>query len=133
MNTKKVIAAVVLALFTIPAFASAYTYDSGDYGGKLGETLVEGHTVFAVIDNTLCLDDYGDQANETVVDCPDSDDAQFDVSYDVRANVTIQRLGTAVAVLVRQRVKPFYPMPVTPQCDVNRDIVTTILYENPGV
>ena len=131
MNTKKVIAAVVLALFTVPAFASAYTYSASDYP-RATETLVEGHTVFAVIQATLCIGDYG-ETTEYVASCSYPGDSDFDVSWDVRANVTVQRLGTAVAVLVRDRVKPYTPPPVAPECSNNRDVVATLFYENPGV
>jgi len=128
MNTKKLIAAIVLGLFTVPAFASAYTYSPSHYP-RATETLVEGHTVFAVVQATICTDPDTDER----IPCPGGSTTDFDISYDVRANVTLQRLGTAVAVLVRDRVKEVTPAPIPPNCATNRDIVVTILYENPGV
>src|SRR5687768_523529 len=135
MNTKKVIVAIVLALFTVPAFASAYTYSASDYP-RATETLVEGHTVFAVIDACLLITNMGEVGtnpdnttydNETAQDCSDieASGSDFDLSYDVRANVTVQRLGTAVAVLVRDYVKEYVPPPGATNCLTNRDVVST--------
>lgn len=94
------------------------------------ETLVEGHTVFAVLDEEYCYAE-SDPVNETV--CPgDISTGDHSESLDVRANVTVQRLGTAVAVLVRDRAKA-YVAPPPSGCARNGDVVSTLLYENPGV
>ncbi|HLE96236.1 MAG TPA: hypothetical protein VI997_02605, partial [Candidatus Thermoplasmatota archaeon] len=128
MNFKKLTIAATVGLLVVPAFASAYTYKTGDYGGRT-ETLVEGHTVFAVVQATICIDTETDESKG----CPGGTNSDFDVSYDVRANMTVQRMGAAVAVLVRDRVKEVSAAPMNPKCATNRDLVVTLFYENPGV
>ena len=129
MLTPRSVAVLVAATFVLPSVYAAYVYSPGQYPSAR-ETVVEGHTVYAVISAELCVRPPDDQ---TIVGCGVSTNRRTsERSEDKRYNVTVQRLGTAVAVLVRDRVKEVQPPPSV-RCATNRDLVVSLLLENPGV
>jgi len=125
---------VLAVVLTLPvAFAASKTYDPAWYP-SVTEQLVEGHTVFAVINATICIKRAPGGGKAEAVDCPVVGPL-FNNATDLeaRVNMTLQRMGAAVAVLVRDRSKELRPEPVPPRCATNRDVAVSVLLENPGV
>ncbi|HLE96515.1 MAG TPA: hypothetical protein VI997_04020, partial [Candidatus Thermoplasmatota archaeon] len=125
---RRILVGLVAAAFIIPSLAAAYSTPSV----RATETLVEGHTVFSVVQTEVCVRKRPDGKVDEVPCPPVGPLGDNRTSVSLSVNVTVQRLGTAVAVLVRDRLKHVTPAPVN-ACATNRDTVVTLLYELPGV